>query len=49
MFEIARVFVPVAQWLERFTGHQNGTGSIPVWESEIVFLRLGPDECLSII
>ena len=40
--------VLVAQWFERFTGHQKATGSIPVWDLEIVFLsRI--DERLSII
>ena len=39
----------VAQWLERLTGHQKTSGSILVWRSEIVFLRLKLDERSSII
>ena len=30
------------------TGYQKVAGLIPVWGSEIVFVRLGLDECLSI-
>ena len=30
-------------------GYQKVAGLIPVWGSETVFLRLGPDECSSII
>ena len=46
MPELARAFaiwVSIAQWLERFAGHQKATGLIPVWGSEIVFLRLWLD------
>ena len=39
----------VAQWLERLTGHQKVAGLIPVWVSEIVFLRIELDDCSSII
>ena len=39
----------VAQWLERVTGHQKVAGSIPVWGSEIVFLRIEHDERSTII
>ena len=38
------IWVLVAQWLERFTGHQKVAGSIPVWDSEIVFLSMGLDD-----
>ena len=38
-----------AQWLERLTGHQKVAGSIPVWGSEIVFLRTELDERSSVI
>ena len=31
------IWVSVAQWLERLTGHQKVAGSIPVWVSEIIF------------
>ena len=43
------IWVNVAHWLERFTSHQKATGSIRVWDSEIVFPRLGLEERLSII
>ena len=39
----------VVQWLQRLTGHQKVAGSIPVWGSKIVFLRIELDECPSII
>ena len=39
----------VPQWLERLTGHQKVAGSIPVWGSEIVFLRIELDERSSLI
>ena len=43
------VWVLVAHWLECLTGHQKVTGSIPVWGSETVFLRIELDERLSVI
>ena len=43
-FTLAPIWISVAQWLERLTGHQKIAASIPVWSSEIVFLRLGLDE-----
>ena len=43
------IWVSVAQWLERLTGHQKVASSIPVWGSEIVFLRLGLHERSSTI
>ena len=38
----------VAQWLEHLTGHQKVAGSIPVWDSEIIFL-IELDDLSSII
>ena len=38
------IWVMVAQWLERLSGHQNVAGSMSVWGSEIVFLRTELDE-----
>ena len=35
-------------WLERLTGHQKVAGLIPVWGSEIVFLRIELDKRSSI-
>ena len=32
-----RIWIFVAQWLERLTGHQKVAGSIPVWGWEIIF------------
>ena len=43
------ISVSVAQWLERLTGHHKVAGSIPVWGSEIVFLRIELDERSSVI
>ena len=34
------IWVLVAQWLESLTGHHKVAGLIPVWGSEIVFLRI---------
>ena len=36
-------------WLERLTGHQKVAGFIPVWGSEIVFLRQEPEDRSSFI
>ena len=38
------IWVSVVQWLQRLTGHHKVAGSIPVWDSEIGFLRLGLHE-----
>ena len=43
------IWVLAAQWLERLTGHQKAVGSIPVWGSEIIFLRIELDDRSSII
>ena len=43
------IWVLVPHWLERLAGHQKVAGSIPVWGSEIVFLRIELDDRSSII
>ena len=43
------IWILVTQWLEFLIGHQKVAGSIPVWGSEIVFLRIELDERSSLI